>query len=65
MKRAQKVTPGTRKAGPVFTLDRDGGLVVSRKVLLKEGVMRRQLDATKHLFERDQLLRAKSAKRKK
>lgn len=41
-----------REAGPIFTLDRDGGLVVSRKVIFKEGIMRRQLEATKALHER-------------
>ncbi|GGA82325.1 hypothetical protein GCM10011521_20860 [Arenimonas soli] len=50
MKKTRKVVLKFR-APPVFTLDRDAGLVVSRKVLVKEGIMKRQIDATKKLFD--------------
>ena len=53
MKKIQKAQKKSRPA-PFFTLDRDAGLVVSMAALLKEGVMKRQFEASKRLFEANQ-----------
>ena len=43
-----KIKPSKRA---VYTLDRDGGLVVSRTVILRSGIMKRQFNAASDLYE--------------
>lgn len=53
LKKLQDISRRPRRT-IVFTLDRDGGLVVSRSALVRSKLMDRQLKAAELLHEKDQ-----------
>jgi len=53
LKKLQDISRRPRRT-VVFTLDRDGGLVVSRSALVRSKLMDRQLKAAELLHEKDQ-----------